>query len=76
MRKLILILSFAIGLYFISSSLYMLMKAELSVYLINHAWQKTLKDKQYHKPWTWADTFPILTINIPRLNQMNSILEK
>jgi sortase A len=52
----------------------MLAKAELSQYLIRSAWQKTLKDKKQHKPWSWADTYPIFEMKIPRLNQSNYIL--
>ncbi|QSX35047.1 class GN sortase [Shewanella avicenniae] len=38
---------------------YMQAKAMFAQYLIEEAWDKTLKDGAPHKPWFWADTHPI-----------------
>ena len=73
--RLIIVLSFGIGFYFLTSSGYMLMKAELSHYFIKNAWSKTLKDKNHHKPWSWADTYPIMKLNIPTLSKSSYILQ-
>jgi len=74
LRKSFFIILLALGLWHVSSSGYMLAKAGLSQYLIQSAWQQTLKDGKQHKPWSWADTYPILEMKIPRLNQKNYIL--
>lgn len=42
-------------------------KAILGQYLIADAWQQTLADRSIHKPWTWADTWPVAQLSIPRL---------
>ena len=75
MKKLFVFFSFVVGIYYLSSSGYMLMKAELSQYFIIQAWQKTLNDKQNHKPWSWADTYPILQLNVPRLAKTSYALQ-
>lgn len=75
MRKIIIFTLFFTGLWHVSASGYMLAKAYLSQYLIADAWQKTQVDKQSHKPWSWADTYPVFEMSIPRLNQKTIVLE-
>jgi sortase A len=75
MKKIIIIILIGLGLWNLSSSGYMLIKAYLSQMLIAGAWNETLKDKNYHKPWSWADTYPVLRIHLPRINKVSYILE-
>jgi sortase A len=75
MKKLTTLAVLFIGSWFITSSGYMLAKAHLSHYLIADAWQKTLKDNNYHKPWSWADTYPVFEIKVPRIYKSSYILE-
>lgn len=75
MKKAIVFILLSLGVWHISTSGYMLAKAQLSQHLIKDAWQKTLLDKQKHKPWSWADTYPVFEISVPRLNQNSYILE-
>jgi len=42
-----------------------LAKAELAQVLIPHAWEKTLATGQNHKPWPWADTWPVAKLKGP-----------
>lgn len=63
------------GLWHVSQSGYMLAKAHLSQYLIKDAWQQTLVDQNNHKPWPWADTYPVFEILFPSLNKGNYVLE-
>jgi len=42
-------------------------KASLAQYLLFAAWEQTLLDKQNHKPWAWADTWPVARLKAPRL---------
>ncbi len=43
----------------IGKGVYMQAKAHFAQYLIMQAWEQTLKDRQVHKPWSWADTYPV-----------------
>ena len=74
-KKIIVLVIVALGFWHVSASAYMLSKAWLSQYLISQSWQQTLDDKQNHKPWSWADTYPIATINFPRIKQSSVVLE-
>lgn len=63
------------GIWHVSASGYMLSKAWLSQYLIKEAWQQTLADKLNHKPWSWADTYPIAELRVKRLAMSGYVLE-
>ena len=47
---------------------YIYLKALLGQYLIADAWQKTLHDGQMHRPWPWADTWPVARLQLPGKN--------
>ncbi|WP_428613573.1 class GN sortase [Shewanella sp.] len=42
---------------------YMQAKAHFAQFLIERAWDKTLSDRQQHKPWSWADTYPVAKLH-------------
>ncbi len=44
---------------------YIYLKAELGQYLISQAWKQSLVVGQKHKPWFWADTWPVAQLEIP-----------
>lgn len=48
-------------------ALYLRAKAELAGILIRRAWDQSLKTGTPHKPWPWADTYPVARLQIPRL---------
>ncbi|WP_432452734.1 class GN sortase [Agarivorans sp. QJM3NY_29] len=50
---------FLFGVLVLSHGLYIQAKAYLAQLLIAQAWQHTLVDQQPHKPWQWADTYPV-----------------
>jgi len=75
MRKISMVIFLTLGLWQISASGYMLAKAYLSQYLIEDAWQKTLLDGEKHKPWSWADTYPVFKMVFPRINKSSIVLE-
>lgn len=54
-----------LGMVQFGSGVWIYAKAQLAQYLIAQVWQESLLDKQRHRPWPWADTFPVaeLTIN-------------
>lgn len=73
-KVIIFILSF-IGVSQVGSAVYMVCKAELSRYLISESWSQSLKDKLVHKPWSWADTYPVARLFIPSLEKETYVLE-
>ncbi|WP_251358733.1 class GN sortase [Kangiella sp. TOML190] len=44
---------------------YIKSKAIFAQYLLQSAWQKTLDYDKPHKPWSWADTYPIAKLLVP-----------
>ena len=40
-------------------------KAIAAQILLDRAWNLTLVDKQPHKPWPWADTWPVAQLIVP-----------
>lgn len=75
MRRISILLLLVLGCWHISGSGYMLAKAYLSQYMIKGAWEETLKDKGQHKPWSWADTYPVFELEIPRIDKHSYVLE-
>jgi sortase A len=65
----------SLGLWFVGQSGYMLAKSHFAHYLIKDAWQKTLIDDNNHKPWSWADTYPVFEISFPSIGTKNYVLE-
>ncbi|MDP5030105.1 class GN sortase [Paraglaciecola sp.] len=53
-----------VGLYQLTSGLWIFVKAHVAQYLIASAWQATLLDQQAHRPWSWADTYPVAELSI------------
>lgn len=66
---------FLIGATLLGKGLYMQAKAHFAQYLIEQAWTKTLVDGQSHKPWSWADTYPVAKLSIYREQAANSDIE-
>jgi sortase A len=55
--------------------MYLHAKAELASVLIHRAWNKTVVDGRPHRPWPWADTYPVARLRIPRLDYDEVVLE-
>ncbi len=51
-------------------------KAELAQHLLSNAWLKTqlAKGLRTFKPWPWADTYPILKLDLPSLKESYFVL--
>lgn len=52
-------------------------KAETAQWLMESAWQKTIQQKDHYpvKPWSWADTWPVLRVELPSI-QLSSLVLK
>lgn len=57
-----------LGTTLFGKGFYMQAKAHFAQYLIEQAWAKTLIDGQSHKPWSWADTYPVAKLSIDQAN--------
>ena len=53
-----------LGIYQFSGGFYIYAKAEFAQYLIANAWHKNLQSDEQHKPWPWADTYPVAELTI------------
>jgi sortase A len=66
---------FIASLWQLSMGTYIYTKAHLAQLLIGNAWQKTLKQTLGVKPWSWADTWPISRLLVPKLDIDLYVLE-
>jgi len=62
MRKLILFSILFLGLAEFGYGAWIPAKAWLSQVLLAHAWEQSLENGQPHKPWPWADTWPVMKL--------------
>lgn len=63
-RTLVLLLSLGLA----TKALWIPAKAELAQLLIADAWQQTLSQGGEHRPWPWADTWPVARLQWPAGN--------
>jgi sortase A len=80
--KKILLGIFAAGLMIATSGFikigYLLLKAELAQELLANAWQKSISidvEAIIEKPWPWADTWPVLNIELPSIDLSSIVLK-
>lgn len=52
----------------LSQSLWIYTKAWAGQTLIEAAWERSIRDQTHHKPWPWADTYPVGKLNVPSLS--------
>ncbi|MCL1090897.1 class GN sortase [Shewanella profunda] len=68
-RRILLVGLLLLGGTLLGKGLYMQAKAHFAQYLIEQAWTKTLADGKSHKPWSWADTYPVAKLSIYQSNK-------
>jgi len=56
-----------VGLWLIGDALYMHAKAALAQVLLERAFAAEIASGTVVKPWSWADTWPVARIEVPRL---------
>lgn len=69
----ILCLAFA-GLTLIGQSAWIHAKAALAQVLLDRAFAQTIATGENVKPWSWADTWPVARIDVPRLGASTIVL--
>jgi sortase A len=63
------------GVALTGRSAYLHAKAELASVLIHRAWDESVQSGKPQRPWTWADTYPVARLRIPRLDFDEIVLE-
>jgi len=51
------------------------LKAQVAQWLLQDAWQQTQQDGGIHKPWKWADHWPVARLKVPHLQVDQIVLE-
>ena len=67
-RKLVLIAAVvlaAVGMWELGHGIWIHAKAQLAQYLLQRAWERTLRGEAGAKPWPWADTWPVARLRVP-----------
>lgn len=70
LRTVWLVLAFlcaGLGLVFLSEGLWIKAKAQVAQILLERAFTQTIATGKPVKPWSWADTWPVARISVPRL---------
>lgn len=67
----IIIALFAACLWQLATAAWIQGKAIVAQQLLNHAWEQTMNDaesgdERIHKPWPWADTWPVARLSSPQ----------
>jgi len=73
-RKKVLYLSLGIGLMMVGYALWIPAKAELAQAFLEIAWKKTIKSGGMHRPWPWADHYPVAKLKSNKHNIEQIIL--
>lgn len=68
MKTVITAVLLLLSLWQIGSGSYIYLKAVAAQLLIKQAWQQTLAGERAVKPWSWADTWPVSRLLVPKLN--------
>ncbi len=67
-------LGLAVGLGLVGEQGYLAVKARVAERLVDRAYAAYLKDGGAHPPWSWADTYPIGRLGVPRLGVRRTLL--
>jgi len=54
-----IVLTLIVGVGFLADAFWLYGKAMVGQVLLTRAWAKTLEDGKEHKPWPWADHWPV-----------------
>lgn len=73
--KLLVGLLAVVGTLYLGSSYWIEAKAELAQVLLERAWVMTLDEERPIKAWSWADTWPVAVLEMPRLDKRMIVLE-
>lgn len=64
-----------VGSGYLASSYWIEAKAALAQVLLERAWETALEEDRAVKAWSWADTWPVASIEVPRLGKKVIVLK-
>jgi len=73
--RLVAVLLAAIGVVFVIQGGWIQAKAALAQILLQGAWAETVQDGKAHRPWPWADFWPVARLKVPNQNIDLIVLE-
>ena len=73
--RLVAVLIALIGMVFVIQGGWIQAKAALAQVLLQNAWAETVQDGEPHRPWPWADFWPIARLKVPNQNVDLIVLE-
>jgi sortase A len=65
---------FALAFALLASALWIPFKAQVAQVLLQRAFAQSIATGEAVKPWSWADTWPVAEIRVPRLNASAIVL--
>lgn len=68
------VLTLAAGGALAGHGAYLAAKASLAQVLLRHAWAQTRHSGEPHRPWFWADTYPVARLRVPALGVEQIVL--
>src|SRR3954465_9020365 len=71
----VVVLLLAVGAWQAGRGLWIQVKASVAQVLIAQAWSRTLAGQTAVRPWSWADTWPVARLTVPRLGVEYYVLE-
>tara|TARA_Y100001934_G_scaffold241905_1_gene297287 strand:+ start:48 stop:617 length:570 start_codon:yes stop_codon:yes gene_type:complete len=74
MRKLAAAGLTAVAIWQLGGAMLIHAKAWLAPILIERAWEKSMANDEEHKPWPWADTWPVAKLEVPSIGVQQFVL--
>jgi sortase A len=62
------------GVVLVGQGLYIFAKAQVAQVLLNRAFTEAIATGRSVKPWSWADTWPVARVEVPRLKESRIVL--
>ena len=59
LSKVVAVITLTVGVGLLADAFWLYGKAQVGQMLLSRAWAKTLEDGKDHKPWPWADHWPV-----------------
>ena len=74
-KNVLVTLLFIASLWQLGEGAYVYAKAQVAQLLVHNAWKETLTHELGVKPWSWADTWPVLRLLVPKYDIDLYVLE-
>lgn len=75
LRSIVAAAALLVGLLLAGQGLWIQAKAQLAQLLLEQAWQRSLADGRPHRPWPWADHWPVAELSFIEAEQSFIVLE-